>query len=57
MKELVTRRKRHLGVLSILVVAVTAVAVSVTTGAQARSNAGELKGAGSSLFLHAAMLD
>jgi len=46
MKEFVTRRKRPLGVLSILVVAVTAVAVSVTTGAQARSNAGELKGAG-----------
>jgi len=48
MKEFGTRRKRPLGVLSILVVAVTAVAVSVTTGAQARSNAGELKGAGSS---------
>jgi phosphate transport system substrate-binding protein len=47
MREIVTRRKRPLGVLSILVVAVTAVAVSVTTGAQAQSNAGELKGAGS----------
>ena len=48
MKEFGTRRKRPLGVLSILVVAVTAVAVGLTTGAQAKSNAGELKGAGSS---------
>jgi len=46
MKGFVTRRKRPLGVLSILVVAVTAVAVSLTTGAQARSSADELKGAG-----------
>ena len=47
MRETVTGRKRPLGVLLILAVAVTAVAVSVTTGAQARSNAGGLKGAGS----------
>jgi phosphate transport system substrate-binding protein len=46
MKAFVTRRKRPLAVLSVLTVAVaTAVAISVG-GAQARSNADELKGAG-----------
>jgi phosphate transport system substrate-binding protein len=48
MKAFVTRRKRPLAVLSVLgLVAVASVAASVS-GAQARSNAGELKGAGSS---------
>ena len=47
MKAFVTRRKRPLAVLSVLTVAIaTAVAVSVG-GAQARSQANELKGAGS----------
>jgi phosphate transport system substrate-binding protein len=47
MKAFVTRRKRPLAVLSVLTVAIaTAVAISVG-GAQARSNATELKGAGS----------
>jgi len=46
MKAFVTRRKRPLAVLSLLTVAIaTAVAISVG-GAQARSNADELKGAG-----------
>jgi len=46
MREFVTRRKRPLAVLSVLAVAIaTAVAVSVG-GAQARSSADELKGAG-----------
>ena len=46
MKAFVTRRKRPLAVLSVLTVAIaTAVAVSVG-GAQARSSADELKGAG-----------
>ena len=47
MKAFVTSRKRPLAVLSVLAVAIsTAVAISAS-GAQARSNAGELKGAGS----------
>ena len=46
MKSFVTRRKRPLAVLSVLTVAIaTAVAISVG-GAQARSSADELKGAG-----------
>jgi phosphate transport system substrate-binding protein len=46
MKAFVTRRKRPLAVLSVLAVAIaTAVAISVG-GAQARSSADELKGAG-----------
>ena len=46
MKAFVTRRKRPLAVLSVLTVAIaTAVAISVG-GAQARSSADELKGAG-----------
>ena len=46
MRAFVTRRKRPLAVLSVLTVAIaTAVAISVS-GAQARSSADELKGAG-----------
>jgi phosphate transport system substrate-binding protein len=48
MREFVTRRKRPLGVLTVLAVAVSALVAISVSGAQAKSNAGELKGAGSS---------
>jgi phosphate transport system substrate-binding protein len=48
MKAFVTRRKRPLAVLSVLTVAVSALVAISVSGAQAKSHAGELKGAGSS---------
>jgi len=48
MREFVTRTKRPLGVLTVLAVAVSALVALSVSGAQAKSNAGELKGAGSS---------
>ena len=48
MRAFLTRRKRPLGVLTVLAVAVSAVVAISASGAQAKSNAGELKGAGSS---------
>ena len=47
MREFVTRRKRPLGVLTVLAVAAGAMVALSVSGAQAKSNAGELKGAGS----------
>jgi phosphate transport system substrate-binding protein len=46
MKAFATRRKRFLGGISVLLVAASAVAAVSVSGAQARSSAGELKGAG-----------
>ena len=46
MRAFATRRKRFLGGISVLLVAASAVAALSVSGAQARSSAGELKGAG-----------
>ena len=46
MRAFATRRKRFLGGISVLLVAASAVAAVSVAGAQARSSAGELKGAG-----------
>ena len=46
MRAFVTRRKRFLGGISVLLVAASAVAALSVSVAQARSSAGELKGAG-----------
>ena len=47
MKAFVTRRKRFAGTIGVLVVAASAIAAVSVSGAQARSDADELKGAGS----------
>jgi phosphate transport system substrate-binding protein len=46
MRAFVTRRKRLAGAITVLLVAASAIAAVSVTGAQARSGAGELKGAG-----------
>ena len=48
MRAFVTRRKRPLSVVAVLAVAASALVAISVSGAQAKSNAGELKGAGSS---------
>jgi phosphate transport system substrate-binding protein len=47
MRAFVTRRKRPLGVLAVLTLGGSALVAISVSGAQAKSNAGELKGAGS----------
>jgi phosphate transport system substrate-binding protein len=47
MRAFVTRRKRLTAAVSVLLVAASAIAATSVSGAQARSNADELKGAGS----------